>query len=201
MWTVLGLALIVAMVLGTKFVSATASANSQPKAFNATQYAQQKWPSVATALEQKAVDVPTLAGAMDANVADAGKKYGQDLGAGSFAFAVKATGTVTAVDDNFITISVPGMPRGDIVRIPLGLALNGLPLRDATGQIHFGDFTNQTDYQDVANAFQAISRQDVLGKITPADLKGKQITVIGAIASGGPAHAYSINPAKIEVAP
>lgn len=194
----LWLALFAAMALGTTFKSVTAGA-SGPAAFDATVFAQQKWPGLVTELEQKAVDVATLAAAVDANLTDAGKKYGQDLGANSYAFAVTATGTVTAVDENFITLSVADMPAGDAVRIPLGMAVNGLAIRDATGTIHFGDFTNQSDYQDVANAFQALSRTDVIGNITPGDLKGKRVTVVGAFTSGGPAHSYSISPVKIEV--
>ncbi len=198
---IVGLALLAAMLLDTKFVDAKASVSGQQEAFNATKYAQDKWPDQVAALEQKAVDVAVLAAAVDDNLAEAGKQYGQDLGAGSYAFAVKATGTVTAVDDNFLTLSVENMPKGDVARIPLGLALSGLPIRDAPGNIHFGDFTDQTDYQSVANAFQAISRQEVIGKITPAELKGKQITVVGGFSSGGPPKSYAINPVKIEVAP
>lgn len=195
---VLWLALIVAMFLGTKFQSAAAVAKSQPAAFNATTYAKQKWPDLVQGISSKATDVTTLAPAVDANLAEAGKKYGQDLGAGSYAFAVKATGDVAAVDDNFITLAVPGMPPKDVVRIPLGMALNGSPIRDATGTIHYGDFANQTDYQDAANALKAQVQQEVLAKITPASLKGRQLTVIGAFASGGPPNSYLINPVKIE---
>lgn len=192
--------LIIAMFVGTKFKSADAVAAGQPAAFNATTYANKKWPDLVQKIDSKAVDIATLAPAVDANLADAGKKYGQDLGAGSYAFPVKATGTVAAVDDNFMTLTVAGMPATDMVRIPLGMALSGSPIRDATGTIHYGDFTDQTDYQDVANALKTLSQKQVLAKITPASLKGKQITVVGAVGSGGPPHSYLIDPVKIEVA-
>jgi predicted lipoprotein len=198
---VVWLALIIAMLLGTKFQSAAAVAKSQPAAFNAASFAKQKWPDLVQRINSKAADVTTLAVAVDADPAEAGKKYGQDLGAGSYAFAVKATGNVAAVDDNFMTLAVPGVPSNDVVRIPLGMALSGSPIRDATGTIHYGDFANQTDYQDVANALKTQIQQEVLAKITPASLKGKQLTVIGAFASGGPPNSYLINPVKIEVGP
>jgi predicted lipoprotein len=197
---VVWLALIIAMFLGTKFQSMAAAAKDQPAAFNATSYAKQKWPDLVQRIGSKAVDVTTLAAAVDANLPDAGKKYGQDLGAGSYAFAVKATGTVAAVDDNFMTLAVSGMPPQDAVRIPLGMALSGSPIRDATGMIHYGDFTDQTGYQDVANALKTLAQQEVLAKVTPSSLKGKQITVVGAFASGGPPNSYLIDPVKIEVA-
>jgi predicted lipoprotein len=196
---VVWLALIIAMFLGTKFQSADAAAKGQPAAFNATNYAKQKWPDLVQRISGKAVNVATLAAAVDANLPAAGKQYGQDLGAGSYAFAVKATGNVATVDDNFMTVAVLGMPANDVVRIPLGMALSGSPIRDATGTIHYGDFANQTDYQDVANALKTQVQQEVLAKITPASLKGKQVTVVGAFASGGPPNSYLIDPVKIEV--
>jgi predicted lipoprotein len=196
---VVAVALAVAMVLDTKFISGTAGAAGQPAAFSAPDYAAKKWPGLVDQISAKAVDITTLAPAADADVAAAGKKYGQDLGAGSFAFPVKATGTVSAVDANFITLSVPGMPDGDVVRIPVGLALNGAPIRDATGTIKYGDFTDQTDYQAAANALKDISAKQVIAKADPPSLNGKKITVIGATATGGPPKAYAINPVKIEV--
>jgi predicted lipoprotein len=201
-WSVVAVvaaALIAGMVLNTKFVSSTASASGQPGAFSPTSYAAKKWPELVQRISDKAVDLTVLAPVADGDPTAAGKQYGQDLGAGSFAFPVKATGTVSAADANFITLSVPGMPEGDVVRIPVGLALNGAPIRDATGTIKYGDFSDQTDYQDVANALKDISAKQVIAKANPNSLNGKQITVIGATATGGPPKAYSINPVKIEV--
>lgn len=196
---VVAVALVVGMLLDTKFMSSTAGAAGQPGAFSATAYAEKKWSGLVDRIDSKAVDITVLAPAADADMAAAGKQFGQDLGAGSFAFPVKATGTVSAVDANFITLTVPGMPEGDVVRIPVGLALNGGPIRDATGTIKYGDFTDQTEYQDVANALKDLSAKRVIAKADPASLNGKQITVVGATGTGGPPKAYAINPVKIEV--
>jgi predicted lipoprotein len=199
-FAVAALAVAVAMVLNTKFVSSTASASGQPGAFDPQSYAEKAWPDLVKQMEDEAVDVTELAPVADSDMAAAGKQFGRDLGAGSFAFPVKATGTVSAVDANFITLTVAGMPEGDIVRIPVGLALNGAPIRDASGTIKYGDFENQSAYQDVANALKDLSLKQVIAKADPASLSGKQITVVGATANGGPAKAYSINPVTIEVA-
>ncbi len=190
--------LVIGILAGTKFKGVGES--SGPKAFNPTTYAQQKWTKLVEQINVKATDVATLAAAVDADLAAAGKKYGQNLGADSYAFPVKATGVVAAVDANFITLTVAKMPARDVVRIPMGPALNGAAIRDATGLIQFGDFTDQTDYQTVADALRVLSQKDVVGKISPPLLKGKTITVVGAFASGGPPNAYSISPVKIEVA-
>jgi predicted lipoprotein len=196
---VVAVALAVAMVLNTEFVSGTASAGGQPGAFDPTSFAEDKWPDLITGITDKAVDVAVLAPVADVDPAAAGKEYGQDLGAGSFAFPVKASGTVSGVDATFITLTVPGMPAGDAVRIPVGPALNGAPIRDATGTIKYGDFSNQTDYQEVADALKELSAKKVLAAADPGSLNGKQITVFGATATGGPPNSYLINPVKIEV--
>lgn len=200
-WSILAaalLALVVAMILDTKFLSATADAEGRPAAFDPTTFAQDKWPGLVDQISSEAVDVTELATVADSDPAAAGEKYGQDLGAGSYAFAVKATGTVAKVDANFITLSVPGMPAEDVVRIPLGMALNGSAVRDATGTIHYGDFTDQTAYQDVANALKALIQQNVLAELDPASLNGTTLTVTGAAMSGGPPRAYLIQPVTIE---
>lgn len=201
-WSILAVAFValaVAMILDTKFLSTTASAENRPATFDPATFAQDKWPELVDQITAKAVDVIELAKVADTDPAAAGKQFGQDLGAGSFAFSVKASGTVSAVDDNFITVTVPGMPAGDVVRIPLGLALNGSPVRDATGTIHYGDFVDQTAYQDVANALKTQIQQQVLAQLDPATLNGKTLTVTGAAMSGGPPGAYLIQPVSIQV--
>lgn len=197
---VIGLALVVAMVASTKFLSPAASAARQPAQFDAKTYAEKNFPLVAAKIAQKATDIKVLAPAVDQNLAAAGAKYGNDLGAGQFAFPVTATGTVTQADAVFLVMSVPGFPAKDTVRIPLDMALSGLPVRDATGSIKFGDFTDQTDYQSVANEFKIIMQKSVLAPVQPSTLKGKRITVVGAWGSGGPPNSYIIQPVSIKVA-
>src|SRR5258708_4943508 len=92
---VIGLALVVSMVANTKFLSPADSAAQLPKQFNAKTYADKNFPLVAAKIAQKATDISVLARAVDQNLAAAGAKYGNDLGAGQFAFPVTATGTVT----------------------------------------------------------------------------------------------------------
>jgi predicted lipoprotein len=192
-------AILVAMVLDTKFLSPEAEAKLNPPPFTAESYAKEKFPEVTAAIKQKATDIAVLAPAVEADVAAAGKQYGQDLGSGAYAFPVKATGTADEVDANFVLLKVPGVPAGTAVRIPVGAAVSGTPVRDATGNIKFGDFAGQTDFQSVANQFKIRIQQDVLSKVDPASLKGKQVTVYGAWATGGPPKSFIIQPVEIEV--
>lgn len=193
--------LVVAMVADTKFLTSAESAAKQPVRFSAKTYAAKTFPRLAVEIGQKATDITVLAPAADRNLAAAGGRYGNDLGAGQFAFPVKASGKVTQADADFLVLSVPGLPAKDTVRIPLAMAINGIPVRDATGSVKFGDFTDQSDYQSVANEFGLIIATSILAPLHPASLKGKSITVVGAWGSGGPPNSYILQPVSIKVAP
>ncbi|MGW3611029.1 DUF2291 family protein [Micromonospora sp. NPDC005163] len=191
-------ALLVAAALDTKFLSPQQAAELNPAPFNVESYAAKAFPEVAGAIKEKATDLEVLAPAVEADPAAAGKQYGQDLGSGSYAIPVKVTGTVDQVDENFMQLKASGVPDSTAVRVPVGPALSGTPVRDATGTIKFGDFAGQSDYQSVANQFKLRMQQDVLAKIDPASLKGKRVTVYGAWSTGGPPKSFVIQPVEIE---
>jgi len=195
------LALIVAMVLSTKFLSPQEAAALNPPEFNAKTYADENFPKVVRVLTDKATDITVLAPAVNEDPAAAGKQYGTDTGSGRFAFAVKATGTVAEADADFILLQVPGLPTKDEVRIPLGAAVSGTPVRDAPGTITFSDFVGQTDFQSVANQLKAKLQSEVTSKLDPKSVKGKTLTVVGAWSSGGPPRSYIIQPVSVTIAP
>jgi predicted lipoprotein len=190
--------LVLAMVLNTKFLTPSEASALKPAAFSAKTYVQKNFPTMTETLTRKATDVAVLVPAIDKDEAAAGKQYGIDVGSGKFAFPVKASGTVTEVDENFMTLAVPGVPAGKTVRVPLGAAVSGTPLRDATGDMTFSDFSGQTDFQSVANELKVKVRADVIDKADPASLKGKKVTVVGAHSSGGPRTSFIIQPVSIE---
>jgi predicted lipoprotein len=191
---------LIAVVLDTKFLSPQAVAELNPPPFNAETYGTEEFPKVAEKIKSEADDIVVIAKAVEADPAAACKQYGQDLGSGACAYAVKATGTAGAVDGNFVVLTVPGMPAGTTVRIPLGAAVSGTPVRDCTGDIKFGDFAGQTDFQSVANQFKLRIQQDVLAKADPKSWAGKQATVHGCWGTGGPPNSFNIQPVEIEVA-
>ena len=139
---VLGLLLVVAvaMVSNTKFLNPNQATAFNPKAFSAEEYAAKAFPSVATTITKRAVELTVLAPGVAQDLTSAGAKYGVNLGAGSFAFAVKMTGTVESLDADFVTFKVSGLAAQDLVYIPLGLAVSGNPIRDAPGIIKIRRF-------------------------------------------------------------
>jgi predicted lipoprotein len=191
--------LLLIVVLDTKIVSKAEFRRLNPPAFNPETYGKKAFPQVAAKVKDKAVDVTELAPAVEKDLPAAGKQYGQDLGSGSFSFPVKARGVAKTVDKDFVLLDVKGVPSGTAVRIPLGAALSGTPVRDATGTIQYGDFADQTDYQSAANQFKIRMQQDVLPKLDTKSLKGKTVTVYGGWSSGGPPKSFIIQPTSIEV--
>lgn len=191
------LVVLVAMYLSTTFLSPAEEAKVNPPPFNGETYSAEAFPKQAAAIEEKAVDIGTLIPAVEKDVKGAISQYGTDSGSGNATFPVTATATVTDVDENFIYLESP--VKGDKVLIPLGLAVNGTPVRDALGTITFGDFIDQTDFQTVANQFKLIIEKDVLGPVDTKTLKGKTITVVGAWSTGGAENTYIVQPVKLKV--
>jgi hypothetical protein len=114
----LGAVLLIAMALSTTVKTATegaavAAGLDPDKSFSAADFAATTFAAVQKDLPAKAADLPTIAPEVIADLATAGKKYGQDLGAGSYAIPVKLSGKVTAVDENFLTLEVAGMQLRD----------------------------------------------------------------------------------------
>lgn len=193
-----GVALLVAMGLSTKWLSPDQVEALTPKAFNSTEFAAQKFPEIQAAVAEKAVDVTELAPALRSNVAEAGQKYGVDSGSGKYTIPVKATAEVESVDDTWILLSTPEV-KGFKVRVPLATALSGNPIRDVTGTIQFGDFTDQTTYQEVANQLKLVAQREVIEKLDLTALPGKTVTVHGAFTTGGAPGQIIIQPVQVEV--
>ena len=196
--TALGLVLaLVAMFFSTKIVSPTEEAKLNPPPFNGATYAAAEFPKQAAKIGEKAVDLGTLIPAVAADLKAAGAQYGVDSGSGNYTFPVKFTATVTGVDENFITLQSP--VKGVRVLIPRGVAVSGTPVRDALGDITFGDFVDQTDFQAVANEFKLLIERTILGPANAASLEGKTVSVVGAWTTGGAPNTFIIQPVKLEV--
>jgi predicted lipoprotein len=165
------------------------SGNAAP--FDATTYVEGIWQTkVLPAVAQHSVPLDVLLAALKADPAAAAKQYGNEIG-GQANFLVDCTGTVTKVDTSTplgaITVSVPmkGVPSD--VKVEIGPVILGTALRDALPFISFGQFLNQIQYGDVADALNAKVETDI-SKVDISKLQGKTISVAGAFAydSGDP---------------
>jgi predicted lipoprotein len=112
--------------------------------------------------------------------------------------AVKFTGVAGKEDAGVYEVKVPGLPDSLVVRVQTGPAINGTDLRDATGDISFGQFTNQIDYQNAGYAINAQMKQAVLSKIDTTRLTGKTLSVVGVFQLVNP-NGWLVTPVKLEV--
>ncbi|MFF5078398.1 DUF2291 family protein [Actinoplanes sp. NPDC000266] len=173
------------------------------KAADAKSFVDGNWSQkIVPAVQEKAVDVTTVAAAIEKDPEAAGKQYGHQAGTGSpFAYMVKGSGTITKVDKSVptgpVTVEVPRAGAKPLtVTIATGPVIAGTAIRDAVGFISFGDFTNQIEYANVANQINDRVKTDVTAK---ADLaEGKKVTFHGAF-SALPGAGVFLVPTELQV--
>jgi predicted lipoprotein len=95
-------------------------------------------------------------------------------------------------------MAVEGMPPEIKVRVQTGPAINGTDLRDAPGDIDFGAFKNQIEYQDAGSGINRAMKKAVLDGIDTVGLTGKTIEVVGAFRLGNPKN-WLITPVSVVV--
>jgi len=176
---------IIGLALGTKVVP-----NDEVKAgaqvFDPVIFGTENFPIVQKTIIARSVDAATLASAIAADATAAAQKYATPSSGGPV-FSVKLTGVVGEGQSGIYPITVEGLPSGLSVRVQTGPAVNGTELRDATGDISFGQFTNQIEYQNAASALNEQAKAQVLVNIDQATLAGKTVDVTGAFTLINPA--------------
>lgn len=198
--SLIALALVViAIALTTTYRSpTTASANGMPK-FNPTKYAAQTYkPKVVPAIKKNAVDIATLHKAIVKDEGAAGRRYGHRSGNGPYSYPVRLTGSADKAKGGLLSVTVPELEKTR-VSVQVGPAVNGTALRDASGTIAFGQFTNQVEYADAATALNRAMKDDVLKSFDAGKIKDKKITVVGAVTPLTP-DVLTITPISIEPA-
>lgn len=190
--------LVVAMGFSIKVVpDGSPLASGGAKKFDPAAYGKTEFPKVQKAIADRAVDAKTLSDALAADQEAAAKKYGVKSTVGT-EYCVTFTGKVTEVESGAATVDVDGLPKKLVIRFQTGPAINGTDLRDATGTIKFGQFTNQIDYQNAGAALNKEMKQQVLSKIDTDQLKGKTVTVTGAFQLINP-NGWLITPSEVTV--
>lgn len=71
-------------------------------------------------------------------------------------------------------VKVEGMPEGTTIRVQTGPAINGTEVRDATGTVDFGQFTNQIEYQDAGSALNNEVKSQVIGELDREKLQSRR---------------------------
>lgn len=178
-WAIGGavLALTVAMALDTTVVPLDPEGGA-PVGFSPAAFGAAEFPRIRTAVETRAVDAVELADAIAADKDAAVEAHGTPAGIGAV-MPVRFTGTVGEGKSGVYDVAVEGLPDELRVRVQTGPAVNGTDLRDAPGDILFGQFTNQIEYQDAGSAINDELKRSVLEGLDTSALTGREISVTG----------------------
>lgn len=198
---VAGIAVVVivigAIAADTKVVKIGSAHDVREQGFQPEAYGAQEFPKVQADVEQRAVDAATLATAVLADKKAAGAKYGVATSTGPVV-PVSLTGMFGDRKANLNEFKVVGLPDGITIRVQTGPAINGTDLRDATGKIQFGQFTNQIEYQDAGSAINNEMKKATLASLDPEKLTGKTATVVGVFKLINPKN-WLVTPVKVEL--
>lgn len=197
LWVAVISVLLVGIVLGTKAVSSDDPLSHGNVQFDPASFGAENFPVVQEALLERAVDAQTLAAAIAADPAAAAEEYAVPSSGGPV-FSVRLTGVVGKTESGFSSVAVAGMPETVVVRVQTGPAINGTELRDATGDIVFGQFTNQIEFQNAAAALNDELKSTVLAEVDAPALAGREIELVGAFTLINP-DAWLVTPVQIDV--
>lgn len=189
--------LVAAMALDTTVVQIGSERDVRQASFAPETFGAEQFPVIKENVEGRAVEAAELATAIAADKKAAGEKYGTKTTTGPV-LPVKFTGVIGERKANYNTVAIEGVPAEVTVRIQTGPALNGTDLRDATGQIEFGQFKNQIEYQDAGSAVNNEVKKVVLANIDPNALAGKTVTVVGVFRLVNPKN-WIVTPVRLEV--
>lgn len=189
--------LLGAMALDTKVVRIGSAGDVRSAVFSAADYGKSEFPKVQADVDTRAADAVTVATAIAKDRATAEKEYGVPAGVGPV-ISVKFSGVVGEGKSGIYKVAVEGVPDTLMIRVQTGPAINGTELRDATGKITFGQFTNQIEYQDAGSALNNEMKKEVLTKVDTSALTGKTISVVGAFKLVNP-KSWLVTPVRLEV--
>lgn len=189
------MALLIAMALDTKVIH-IGSEEEQEQGFSAATYGDKTFPDIKSSIESRAVDATLLAEALKTNQQEAVKKYG--VGDTLPVIPVRFQGQVGEGKSGMFNVNVAGFPEDVKLRLQTGPVLTGTELRDATGEIQFGDFTNQIEYQNAGSALNQTLKTTLLDKLDRDTLSGKEVEVVGVFRLLTPGN-WLVTPVSLEV--
>lgn len=188
---------LVAMGLNTAVVPTGSSIAASANKFSPSEYGKAEFPKVQQAIEQRAAPATQLAKALADDKQAAVKQYGVPNDIGPI-MSVKFTGTAGKSSSGMYDIKVDGLPSDLTLRVQTGPAINGTVLRDGIGNIKFGDFMNQIEYQNAGAAINNEMKKEVLSGLNRDQLSGKKVTVVGAFQMINPKY-WLVTPVRFSV--
>lgn len=190
-------ALLLGIALDTSVVHIGSDADIRQQAFSPDAYGEAEFPRIQAIVKEKSVDAETLSAALIADKDAAAAQYGTPSSTGAIMF-VTLSGIAGEAKSGVYTVAAEGVPEDTTVRVQTGPAINGTDLRDAPGDIAFGQFKNQIEYQDAGSGINRAMKAAILDGLDTSDLTGKTITVTGAFRVINPKN-WMITPVEVTV--
>ncbi len=157
----------------------------------AEQYTLDHWDvKILPAVRERAVDFSDFMAAVRADLAEAGKQYGNRANETSpWSFCLK--GTVKVLDvvnpekasQTRLKLDVhpyDGLPD---VMLQVSTVLKTNAIRDGVGFLKLDDFTNQVEFAELTKAFNNKIKATVLKDLDFMALQGKEITLLGCVST------------------
>ncbi len=192
-----GVVLLGAIAFDTKVVAIGGDEDLRQQAFNPDRFGADEFPRIRDYVVEKAPEAVKLAEELAADKNAAVAAYGTMAGAFPV-MPVTFTGTAGEGKSGIFNVTIDGMPDGTGVRIQTGPAINGTELRDITGDIEFGAFKNQIEYQNAGAGINRAMAAEVLDGLDRDALTGKTITVTGVFTMINPKN-WLVTPVAFEV--
>ncbi|MEO1238684.1 MAG: DUF2291 domain-containing protein [Pseudomonadota bacterium] len=189
--------LIGAIALDTTVVEIGSEEDQRQAAFDPDAFGRAEFPRISEAVRARAVEAPVLAQAILEDKAAAIESYGTPGGIGAF-MPVQLEGVFGEGKSGIFDLVVDGLPEGTRVRLQTGPAINGTELRDITGDIAFGAFKNQIEFQDAGAGINRAMLAEVLSDLDRDTLTGKGVAVVGVFNLINPKN-WLITPVSLEV--
>lgn len=198
-WIAIGAAVVLfgAIAVDTTVITIGSDEDARQQAFSPDAYGANEFPRIRDSVIDRAVAASALAEALAQNKKAAIAQYATH--SGTFpVFPVQFTGTVGAGSSGIFEVSVAGLGEGTIIRVQSGPAINGTELRDIPGDIEFGAFTNQIEYQNVGAGINRAMSAAVLNDLDRDNLSGKTVSVTGVFTLINPKN-WLVTPVELDV--
>jgi predicted lipoprotein len=147
--------------------------------FNAAEFAESFWRERLIPSLDKAANVTELLTALEENRQRARERFGYSVGVSrNTLFVVQADGTIVTVDRKRVGVAI-GDGEGEVdVVIETG-PLFGNTVRDATGLLRAGDFSNSQQFNDISAELNRIVETKVIAPLAAEAKVGRRVHVVG----------------------
>lgn len=190
-------AVVAGIALDTKVVTVGSDEDVREQVFDPDGFGRETFPRIQSRVLDIAPDAVQLAQELADDKAAAIEAYGTKTAIGGV-LAVSVVGVAGEGRSGIFPLTVAGLPEGTNVRVQTGPAINGTDLRDFPGDITFGQFKNQIEFQDAGSGLNRAMAADVLANLDRDGLTGQTVSVTGVFTLLNPKN-WLITPVAIEV--